>query len=65
MKCLSCDCILTDRESSRKGIFSGEYLDLCDDCLITIPDLEYEENPALSNKRPTEVVEEQEETDGS
>ena len=65
MKCLSCDCILTDRESSRKGIFSGQYLDLCDECISTIPDLEYEENSSLSNKRVTESEEETENLDGS
>lgn len=50
MRCLSCNVILTDRESSRKGTFSGEYLDLCDRCIRTIPDLEYVENPSLSDK---------------
>ena len=33
MKCQSCDCILTDRESVRKSINTGDYLDLCDGCL--------------------------------
>lgn len=55
MKCLSCDCFLTDREASRKGSSSGQYLDLCDRCLSTIPDLEYVENPSLSDKRVTDV----------
>lgn len=41
MRCLSCDCILQDHEATRKGTFSGEYLDLCDNCLQTIPDIEY------------------------
>lgn len=33
MKCLSCDKILKDHESKRKGLFSKEYVDLCDKCL--------------------------------
>ena len=32
MKCLSCDCILTDFEATRK-YSSGEYVDLCNSCL--------------------------------
>lgn len=49
MKCLSCDKFLSDREASRKGIFSGDYLDLCDKCISTIPDLEYTENTEASD----------------
>ena len=49
MKCLSCDKFLSDREASRKGLFTGEYLDLCEKCISTIPDLEYEENVAASD----------------
>lgn len=51
MKCASCDGFLTDREASRKGLFSGDYLDLCGKCISTIPDLEYVENPELSDKK--------------
>lgn len=49
MKCQSCDNFLSDREASRKGVFSGEYLDLCDKCVSTIPDLEYTENTDASD----------------
>jgi hypothetical protein len=31
MRCISCDCELTDYESTRK-YESGEYLDLCGGC---------------------------------
>lgn len=54
MKCVSCDCFLSDREASRKGSASGLYLDLCDRCISTIPDLEYTENPMLSDKTPVD-----------
>lgn len=40
MRCLSCDCLLSDKEATRKGTHTGEYLDLCDDCLSTT-DIEY------------------------
>ena len=66
MKCASCDNMLSDREASRKGIFSGEYLDLCDRCISTIPDLEYEENSFASNKVvsvESEIVVDEEEND--
>ena len=33
MRCQSCDCALTDQESVRKSINTGEYLDLCNSCL--------------------------------
>lgn len=65
MKCLSCDRILTDRESSRKGVHSKDYVDLCDRCLLTIPDFEYVENPSLSDKQfdDTEVTSEEQQDD--
>lgn len=57
MRCLSCNVVLSDREATRKGSVTGEFLDLCDDCLSTIPDFEYIENPSLSNLKPEEFVE--------
>ena len=49
MKCLSCDCILTDREAVRK-YKSGEFLDLCDDCLEPIKDqIHFNENPFVDH----------------
>jgi hypothetical protein len=32
MRCLSCNCILTDFEATRK-YENGEYVDLCNSCL--------------------------------
>lgn len=47
MKCCSCDCFLSDFESTRKGALSGTYLDLCNGCIkglgiatLDRPDLE-------------------------
>ena len=36
MKCLSCDCILTDFEATRKSRVTKEYIDLCSSCYSTI-----------------------------
>lgn len=38
MRCLACDCGLSDREATRKGETTGEFLDLCDHCFATIAD---------------------------
>ena len=32
MRCIACDCELTDLETSRKSVGTGEYIDMCDDC---------------------------------
>ena len=32
MRCVCCNKMLTDFESSRKSVTSGEYLDMCTDC---------------------------------
>lgn len=37
MKCLACDAILTDFESSRRSTVTGDYIDLCNDCLVHVP----------------------------
>lgn len=33
MKCLSCDAILTDYESTLKDLTSGDYVNQCIDCI--------------------------------
>ena len=33
MRCYACQKILSDHETSLKGSFSGEYLDMCVKCL--------------------------------
>lgn len=38
MRCRSCDCNLTDFESTRKSMTTGEYFDLCNSCFSTIRD---------------------------
>ena len=47
MRCCSCDRILSDFEATRKGALSGNYLDLCNQCIkglgiatLDRPDLE-------------------------
>ena len=56
MKCLSCDCILTDFESTRKSFRTGEYLDLCDNCIVDIKeDLEVVEQEDLRTQFPIEI----------
>lgn len=36
MRCLSCNVILNDTETTRKSVVTGDYLDLCNRCLGTI-----------------------------
>lgn len=38
MRCCACDKELVDHEVKRKGLFSREYIDLCDLCYVTISD---------------------------
>ena len=38
MKCKSCDDILTDFESPRRSLVTGEYLTLCQRCFAGIKD---------------------------
>jgi hypothetical protein len=49
MKCRSCDCNLNDYESTIKSPVSGEYLDLCKNCLSYIPNVSYVDRPDLAN----------------
>lgn len=39
MRCAACNNVLTDREASRKFLYSGKYTDLCSICLDTISDV--------------------------
>lgn len=36
MRCKACDAELEDRDLSRRGLFTGEFLDLCTHCYRTI-----------------------------
>ena len=38
MKCKACDGLVEEHALGRKGLFTGEYLDLCDQCFDTIKD---------------------------
>lgn len=38
MRCVCCNKLLTDFESSRKSVNTGEYLDMCTDCYKHIRD---------------------------
>lgn len=38
MHCVACDAMLTDLETSRRSVITGEYIDLCDDCYFEIED---------------------------
>ena len=47
IRCTSCDVALSDYESTIKSTINGEYLDLCMQCLSTIPDISYIDRPDL------------------
>ena len=36
MRCLSCNCVLTDKEATRKYATSGTFIDLCDNCFSDV-----------------------------
>ena len=38
MRCKSCDNVLEEHELKRRGLFSTEYIDLCDHCFESIED---------------------------
>ena len=38
MRCYCCDKILSDFESTRKSVVSGDYLGMCNKCYATISD---------------------------
>jgi hypothetical protein len=38
MRCYCCDKILSDFESTRKSVVTGDYLDMCNKCYSTIKD---------------------------
>lgn len=52
MRCLSCNCILSDYEATRKSAHTNTYIDLCNRCyghiqddmdVIERPDLEHDD----------------------
>ena len=48
MRCMACDRALTDYESTRKSIVTGEYIDLCNNCAF-IDDEDIIGNPDLAH----------------
>lgn len=51
MRCKACDARLTPREATRKCEGTGEYPDLCDNCMSTIwEDVKLMDNPFYSNR---------------
>lgn len=57
MRCIACDKRLSGRESSFRGLLSGEYLDTCKECL-DLARIQYTENPLA----PEESIENNEVT---
>jgi hypothetical protein len=49
MRCLSCNNALSNRESVRKSIATGEMIDLCDNCFSYISDDVPVNEPFISN----------------
>ena len=70
MKCLSCDKILSDEEATAKSERTGEYLELCNECLDPLSEIVDYHNQNLepfpnlivivyeSSKRPDQETEE-------
>jgi hypothetical protein len=59
-RCVACNAVLTSFELTRKGVASGEYLDLCDNCFSEIADdIEVIEREDLRSS--TEALEEESE----
>ena len=54
MRCVACDDLLTDNESTTKSSITGEYLDLCTRCLSTIRDDLLGINLGSGNEQTTE-----------
>ena len=61
MHCKACDCLLTDKESSRRSITTGEYLDLCDKDYKSIAD----QVPTIVNHNLANEIEENEDDEYS
>ena len=55
MRCLSCDRELTDYESTKRSIFSGDYVQLCQWCLQDT-DCVALGNPALMSDADDDLI---------
>jgi hypothetical protein len=59
MRCYCCDKILSDFESTRKSVNTGDYLDMCNKCYSTIKeDLVAEERYDLYDGDDEQTTEE-------
>jgi hypothetical protein len=38
MRCLACNCALTDYEATRKSVVTGQFIDLCNRCFSSVSD---------------------------
>jgi len=47
MRCLACNCILSDFESTRKNEETGQYEDLCNECFAVSNDAVVEHEDML------------------
>lgn len=56
MHCKACDAMLKEHELSRTALHTGEFIDLCDGCLETIPDVIYYDENALKPGLPEEEL---------
>lgn len=65
MRCIACDCLLTDFEATRKSVNTNQYLDLCNTCYYTInddvlalerADLQHDEDTVLDSDNDTLLV---------
>jgi len=61
MRCRACDVILSDYETTRKSLVTGEYYDLCNNCFKTIKsDLVYKDRLDLASSNDLyEIVNEE------
>ena len=53
MRCLACNKVLSEFESTRRSLMSGDFMDLCNKCYSNIE----EDAPALSREELGSLVE--------
>ena len=64
MRCICCNTALSDFESTRKSLTTGEYYDMCNKCFKSIKeDLFYKERPDLITEVDVKDLEDFEDND--
>lgn len=59
MRCIACNCVLTDFEATRKSLTTGDYIDMCNHCFSTIEeDVMVEERDDLRGYGDGDEIEE-------